>query len=165
MFFRLFRGFSWKTFERNRTQSCLGHHKNRHKIPRRTVHVRSLGAIGQKWLGFKSNKPAQKCYWKSPDSYKWQCGILAVRGNLHRKKSAPRNSAYLYSNYFIFQDINLDDFETIEKLEELGSERLCELLMLRGLKTGGSTNERADRLLKVKGLERAEYPAELCAPR
>ena len=71
----------------------------------------------------------------------------------------------LYSNYFIFQDINLDDFETIEKLEELGSERLCELLMLRGLKTGGSTNERADRLLKVKGLERAEYPAELCAPR
>ena len=71
----------------------------------------------------------------------------------------------LYSNYLIFQDINLDDFETIEKLEELGSERLCELLMLRGLKTGGSTNERADRLLKVKGLERAEYPAELCAPR
>ena len=67
--------------------------------------------------------------------------------------------------YNIFQDINLDDFETIEKLEELGSERLCELLMLRGLKTGGSTNERADRLLKVKGLERAEYPAELCAPR
>ena len=71
----------------------------------------------------------------------------------------------LYSNNFIFQDINLDDFETIEKLEELGSERLCELLMLRGLKTGGSTNERADRLLKVKGLERAEYPAELSAPR
>jgi len=64
-----------------------------------------------------------------------------------------------------YEDINLDDFETIEKLEELGSERLCELLMLRGLKTGGSTNERADRLLKVKGLERAEYPAELCAPR
>ena len=61
--------------------------------------------------------------------------------------------------------MNLDDFETIEKLEELGSERLCELLMLRGLKTGGSATERADRLLKVKGLDRAEYPAELCASR
>jgi len=64
-----------------------------------------------------------------------------------------------------YEDVNLDDFESIEKLEELGSERLCELLMLRGLKTGGSVNERADRLLKVKGLDQADYPIELCASR
>jgi len=64
-----------------------------------------------------------------------------------------------------YEDINLEDFESIDKLEELGSERLCELLMLRGLKTGGSAHERADRLLKVKGLDRAEYPTELCASR
>ena len=86
--------------------------------------------------------------------------VKSWKSRLFKKKFETQQSSY-----FIFQDINLDDFETIEKLEELGSERLCELLMLRGLKTGGSTNERADRLLKVKGLERAEYPAELCAPR
>merc|ERR1712062_137224 len=64
-----------------------------------------------------------------------------------------------------YEDVNLEDFENREKLEELGSERLMELLMLRGLKTGGSCEERADRLLKVKGLTSAEYPAELRAQR
>lgn len=100
------------------------------------------------------------------------CGVICAAKILTKQnllKLSNTRFAFLHfflnSNYFIFQDINLDDFETIEKLEELGSERLCELLMLRGLKTGGSTNERADRLLKVKGLERTEYPAELCAPR
>ena len=98
------------------------------------------------------------------------CGAICaakilIKQNL-LKLSNTRFPFFLYIQIILFfQDINLDDFETIEKLEELGSERLCELLMLRGLKTGGSTNERADRLLKVKGLERAEYPAELCAPR
>jgi len=78
-FFRLFRGFSYKTFEPKRTQSCHAHHKIRHKIPRRTVFVRSLGSIGQKWF-HRKNCPKMRFY------AGWNCvGSLEIKST-HTKK-------------------------------------------------------------------------------
>ena len=53
-FFRLFRGFSYRTFYASGTQSRAMHQKIPHKIWRRTVFVRSLGSIGQKWFYTKN---------------------------------------------------------------------------------------------------------------
>ena len=55
-FFRLFRGFLYRTFELKTTQSCLGHHQIPHKIPHRTNDMRSLSATGQKGY-YTKNRP------------------------------------------------------------------------------------------------------------
>ena len=47
-FFRLFRGFSYKTFLSSELQSRVNHHKIPRKILHRTVIVRSRGSTGEK---------------------------------------------------------------------------------------------------------------------
>ena len=53
-FFRLFRGFSYRIFYASGTQSRAIHQKNRHKILRRTVNMRSLSIVEQKWFYTKN---------------------------------------------------------------------------------------------------------------
>ncbi|CAL1531264.1 unnamed protein product [Lymnaea stagnalis] len=48
--------------------------------------------------------------------------------------------------------INLDDFKSSQELAQLGLEVLKNALMVRGLKCGGTLQERAERLFLVKGL-------------
>lgn len=64
-----------------------------------------------------------------------------------------------------YEDIDLEEVESLDVLMELTGERLSELLMLRGLKTMGTIPERADRLWRVKGLALDQIPPELKAQR
>ena len=59
--------------------------------------------------------------------------------------------------------IILDEFDSVETLERLGLDRLKAALMERGLKCGGTRQERAARLLSVKGLSPEDYPKKLLA--
>ncbi|VDK86787.1 unnamed protein product [Onchocerca ochengi] len=58
-------------------------------------------------------------------------------------------------------DINLDNYDSVEKLESLGLDRLKHALEVRGLKCGGSLNERAVRLYSVKNLKPEQYPKNI----
>ena len=53
-FFSLFRGFSCKSFLYSELQSRDRHYKIAHKIPRRTVYVRTRGSTGEKWFYTKN---------------------------------------------------------------------------------------------------------------
>lgn len=46
----------------------------------------------------------------------------------------------------------LDDFTSAEELESVGMERLKQELMARGLKCGGTLQQRAQRLFATKGV-------------
>jgi splicing factor 3A subunit 3 len=48
--------------------------------------------------------------------------------------------------------VNLDDYESAAALEKLGLDVLKAALMERGLKCGGTLEQRAQRLFSVKGL-------------
>ena len=59
---------------------------------------------------------------------------------------------------------NLDTAETLEELESLDPATLKSELLARGLKCGGSPQERAARLWKVRGIrDPANYPKD-CLP-
>ncbi|CAD5225679.1 unnamed protein product [Bursaphelenchus okinawaensis] len=62
-----------------------------------------------------------------------------------------------------FDSINLENFETAEKLEKLGMGHLKHALEERGLKCGGTASERAQRLFSVKGLDPKDYPKKIRA--
>jgi len=62
-----------------------------------------------------------------------------------------------------YEDINWGDYEDAASLEQLGAERLTELLMLRALKTGGSIEEKAARLMRTRNVEPDAYPVEIRA--
>ncbi|TVU35501.1 hypothetical protein EJB05_17394 [Eragrostis curvula] len=47
-------------------------------------------------------------------------------------------------------DIDLDDYSTVEELVELGPQKLKEALATRGLKSGGTVQQRAERLFLLK---------------
>ena len=61
------------------------------------------------------------------------------------------------------EDVNLDDYDAAEDLEQLGLEVLKTALMCRGLKCGGTLQQRAERLFSVKGLEQDDIPSSLLA--
>ncbi|XP_028828135.1 splicing regulator SDE2 isoform X2 [Denticeps clupeoides] len=61
--------------------------------------------------------------------------------------------------------VDLQALETTEQLEALGLERLKKELMERGMKCGGTIQERAARLLAVRGLDPSQIdPALLAKP-
>lgn len=63
------------------------------------------------------------------------------------------------------ESINLDDYSSPAELEECGLDRLKSALMERGMKCGGTLEERAQRLFSVKGLEPGQInPALLAKP-
>jgi len=51
----------------------------------------------------------------------------------------------------------------VEELQALGLLHLKHALESRGLKCGGSLEERASRLFSVKGLNPEQYPKKICA--
>lgn len=57
--------------------------------------------------------------------------------------------------------VNLDDYSHAGDLQVLGMERLKAELMRRGLKCGGSLQERAQRLFSVKGVASEDIPTKL----
>ncbi|XP_041467794.1 replication stress response regulator SDE2-like isoform X1 [Lytechinus variegatus] len=59
--------------------------------------------------------------------------------------------------------INLDDYPSSADLEDLGLDRLKSALMERGMKCGGTLQERAQRLYSVRGLEPSEIDPSLLA--
>ncbi|VDN17179.1 unnamed protein product [Gongylonema pulchrum] len=63
----------------------------------------------------------------------------------------------------VFEDINLDDYNSSESLQHLGLDHLKHALEVRGLKCGGSLAERAARLYSVKGLKPEQFPKNVRA--
>ncbi|XP_045187140.2 splicing regulator SDE2-like [Mercenaria mercenaria] len=57
----------------------------------------------------------------------------------------------------------LDDISSIEELVQLGLDRLKQELLDRGLKCGGTLEQRAERLFSVKGLSRDQINPDLFA--
>lgn len=59
----------------------------------------------------------------------------------------------LISAVFFFQKpFDLDEYESVSSLEMLGLDVLKSALMERGLKCGGTLEQRAQRLFSIKGL-------------
>jgi len=63
----------------------------------------------------------------------------------------------------IAESLELDVHDSAESLEELGLEVLKAALMARGVKCGGTLQERARRLYSLKGLKPDEIPPSLLA--
>ena len=61
------------------------------------------------------------------------------------------------------EPVDLDTFESSSQLEELGLERLKQALITRGLKCGGTLQQRAERLFAVKGKSKDEIDPNLFA--
>ncbi|KAF0689632.1 Aste57867_18931 [Aphanomyces stellatus] len=64
------------------------------------------------------------------------------------------------------QEVKLEDlmaFESIEAFKALGSEKLKDELMHRGLKWGGTLDQRAERLFSIRGKSFDEIPGKLKA--
>lgn len=59
--------------------------------------------------------------------------------------------------------LNLNKFDSVEQLEELGMDRLKSALLAIQCKCGGSLTERATRLFSLKGLDRKDYPLKVRA--
>ena len=62
-------------------------------------------------------------------------------------------------------DIDSDEFDSLEKLMAAGAGRLKEELASRGLKCGGTSAERAARLLAVRGRAEEDIDPKLRAPK
>lgn len=62
------------------------------------------------------------------------------------------------------EPLDLSQYTSTTQLEALGLERLkSALTAIGGIKCGGTLQERAERLLLIKGLERKDYPAKVLA--
>jgi len=60
----------------------------------------------------------------------------------------------LHANFFLLfqKPFNLDDYESAKALEKLGLDGLKSALTERGLKCGGTLEQRAQRLFSIKSL-------------
>ena len=56
---------------------------------------------------------------------------------------------------------NLNDCTSLQQLQELGADRLKNILLSMGIKCGGTLEQRAERLFSLKGLRREEYPQKV----
>jgi hypothetical protein len=59
--------------------------------------------------------------------------------------------------------LDLEQYDSLEKLEALGLDRLKSALMFLKVKCGGTLKQRAERLLSLKGLDRKDYPKKVRA--
>ncbi|GFN73677.1 sde2-like protein [Plakobranchus ocellatus] len=90
------------------------------------------------------------------------CGPQVI--NSDKCKAAPNRDSDITSATDVQSDtpVDLDDFNSSSELQALGLDRLKHALTVRGLKCGGTLEERADRLMIVKGLSveeiQASYP-------
>ena len=58
-------------------------------------------------------------------------------------------------------DVDLNDYCSVEELERLGPEVLKQILQIKGLKCGGTLQERAQRLYSIKGKQLNEIDSSL----
>ena len=65
------------------------------------------------------------------------------------------------ANDTIIDAFDLDKCKSTQELEELGPDRLKSILLGMGVKCGGTTQQRAERLFALKGLRREEYPQKV----
>ncbi|KAL7456747.1 hypothetical protein ACHAWC_008217 [Mediolabrus comicus] len=65
------------------------------------------------------------------------------------------------ANDTIIDAFDLDKCKSTQELEELGPDRLKSILLGMGIKCGGTTQQRAERLFALKGLRREEYPQKV----
>ncbi|KAL3817104.1 hypothetical protein ACHAXA_009935 [Cyclostephanos tholiformis] len=56
---------------------------------------------------------------------------------------------------------DLNKYSSVDELKDLGSERLKSIMLLMGVKCGGTLDERAARLFSLKGLRRDQYPTKV----
>jgi splicing factor 3A subunit 3 len=63
----------------------------------------------------------------------------------------------------VSSDVRPEHFDSIEQLEQIGTEQLKKSLESRGLKSGGTLKDRANRLWAVRGLSANQIPAKLLA--
>jgi hypothetical protein len=63
------------------------------------------------------------------------------------------------------QELDLESYQSAQDLEDLGMDRLKGALAALGVKCGGTLQERAARLMSLKGLEREDYPQRLLSRR
>ena len=61
------------------------------------------------------------------------------------------------------EPLDLEQYSSVESLEQLGLDRLKSALMALGLKCGGTLSERAARLWSVRGLQPKDFPPKLLA--
>lgn len=63
------------------------------------------------------------------------------------------------------KELVLEDINSKEELISLGLDRLMSALKFLGMKCGGTLEQRADRLLSVRGLQTSKIPKNLLAPK
>ena len=63
----------------------------------------------------------------------------------------------------VVEALDLDQYSSVQELEELGLDRLKGALMAIQIKCGGTLHERASRLFSLKGLKKEDYPKKLLA--
>jgi Replication stress response SDE2 C-terminal/SPRY domain/Silencing defective 2 N-terminal ubiquitin domain len=85
--------------------------------------------------------------------------------NQHDKSDVVKSDSAPESVRVIAEPLDLDKYESVDELEQLGLDRLKGALMAVGLKCGGTLRERASRLLAVRGLQPEAYPTKLLAKR
>lgn len=66
----------------------------------------------------------------------------------------------------IFQEdkpFDFDDYSSVTEMKMLGLEKLKSLLIERGMKCGGTLQQRAERLFSVKGMDPKDIDPSLLA--
>ncbi|KAK9864068.1 hypothetical protein WJX84_009391 [Apatococcus fuscideae] len=61
------------------------------------------------------------------------------------------------------QQLDLDAFDSVEEVSTLGAEKLRDALAALGLKSGGTPQQRAERLMQTKGVPLSSLPKKLFA--
>ncbi|GAB4844593.1 hypothetical protein Ancab_037992 [Ancistrocladus abbreviatus] len=97
---------------------------------------------------------------KEPDS----AGVVPEGNGVSESKSVIQDGKVDGSiGSEIEQPLNLEDFSSAAELEVLGMERLKSELQARGLKCGGTLQERASRLFLLKATPLEQFPKKLFA--
>jgi hypothetical protein len=96
--------------------------------------------------------------------------LATTNDSLPSPESINSNSKYVDENIqknptFEPQELDLESYQSAQDLEDLGMDRLKGALAALGVKCGGTLQERAARLMSLKGLEREDYPQRLLSRR
>jgi Replication stress response SDE2 C-terminal/SPRY domain/Silencing defective 2 N-terminal ubiquitin domain len=80
-----------------------------------------------------------------------------------RKINSHTEDKDTHEDHHPYPPLDLNDYDSVDQLIELGLDRLRHALMSLQCKFGGTLQERAHRLYSLKGLSRAEYPLKVRA--
>mmetsp|Transcript_23334 Transcript_23334/g.38009 ORF Transcript_23334/g.38009 Transcript_23334/m.38009 type:complete len:159 (+) Transcript_23334:448-924(+) len=97
-----------------------------------------------------SRKPAAKSCDDTPPKKRAREEDFAARS-----RATPADTATAIDTF------DLSNCSSVQELVKLGSDRLKSILLSMGIKCGGTTEQRADRLFSLKGLRREDYPQKV----